>query len=76
MTDAQSTSVRVLIVDDEPLARTHLRSLLRERGDIDVIGECGDGRSAIDHIRRLTPDLVLLDIQMPELDSRRVRHRV
>ena len=48
-TTAQSrTTVRALIVDDEPLARAHLRSLLRERGDVDVIGECGDGRSAID----------------------------
>ena len=61
--------VRTLIVDDEPLARAHLKTLLRERGDVDVIGECGDGRSAIDQIRSLTPDLVLLDIQMPELDG-------
>src|SRR5215213_5087865 len=68
MTDTQTSSpVRALIVDDEPLARAHLKSLLRERGDVDVIGESGDGRSAIDQIRRLTPDLVLLDIQMPEL---------
>ncbi len=70
MTDAlPRTPVRTLIVDDEPLARAHLRTLLRERGDIDVIGESGDGRSAIDQIRRLTPDMVLLDIQMPELDG-------
>ena len=62
-------SVRALIVDDEPLARGHLKSLLRERGDVDVVGESGDGRSAIDQIRRLNPDLVLLDIQMPELDG-------
>jgi len=68
MTDTQTISpVRALIVDDEPLARAHLKSLLRERGDVDIIGESGDGRSAIDQIRRLTPDLVLLDIQMPEL---------
>ena len=66
MTDTQTISpVRALIVDDEPLARAHLKSLLRERGDVDIIGESGDGRSAIDQIRRLTPDLVLLDIQMP-----------
>jgi len=70
MTEAQTrTPVRALIVDDEPLARAHLRTLLRERGDVDVIGESGDGRSAIDQIRRLTPDMVLLDIQMPELDG-------
>ena len=64
MTELESRSpVRTLIVDDEPLARAHLRSLLRERGDVDVIGECGDGRSAIDQIKRLGPELVLLDIQ-------------
>ena len=77
MTDVDTRSpVRALIVDDEPLARAHLKSLLRERGDVDVIGECGDGRSAIDQIRRLTPDLVLLDIQMPELDGLEVIREV
>ena len=70
------TAVRALIVDDEPLARAHLRSLLKDRGDVDVIGECGDGRSAIDQIKRLTPDLVLLDIQMPELDGLEVIREV
>ena len=68
--------VRVLIVDDEPLARAHLKALLHERGDMEVIGECGDGRSAIDQIRHLTPDLVLLDIQMPELDGLEVIREV
>ena len=77
MTSAETgTPIRVLIVDDEPLARAHLKSLLRERVDVDVIGECGDGRSAIDQIRRLTPELVLLDIQMPELDGLEVIREV
>lgn len=77
MSRAESTApVRTLIVDDEPLARAHLKSLLRERSDVDVIGESGDGRSAIDQIRRLTPDLVLLDIQMPELDGLEVIREV
>src|SRR6187200_3416526 len=77
MTAAQTnTPVRTLIVDDEPLARAHLRSLLRERVDVDVIGESGDGRSAIDQIQRLAPDLVLLDIQMPELDGLEVIREV
>jgi two-component system, LytTR family, response regulator len=64
-----SRSVRTLIVDDEPLARDYLRALLVERGDVEVVGECGDGRAAVAHIRRLEPELVLLDIQMPELDG-------
>ena len=77
MTRAEALSpVRTLIVDDEPLARAHLRSLLRERMDVDVVGESGDGRSAIDQIRRLTPELVLLDIQMPELDGLEVIREV
>lgn len=61
--------VRTLIVDDEPLARTHLRSLLEGRGDVAVLGECGDGASAIERIRAESPELVLLDVQMPERDG-------
>jgi two-component system LytT family response regulator len=77
MKSSESTSpIRALIVDDEPLARAHLRSLLGQRGDVDVVGECGDGRSAIDQIRQLTPELVLLDIQMPELDGLEVIREV
>lgn len=61
--------VRTLIVDDEPLARDHLRSLLDVRGDIVIVGECGDGASAIASIRSVPPELVLLDVQMPEYDG-------
>jgi two-component system LytT family response regulator len=61
--------IRALVVDDEPIARGHLRALLEDRGDILVVDECGDGRSAVDRIRSLGPDLVLLDVQMPELDG-------
>jgi two-component system, LytTR family, response regulator len=61
--------IRALIADDEPLARAHLRALLAERPDVEVIGECGDGLSAVQAIRAEAPDLVLLDIQMPELDG-------
>jgi len=61
--------LRTLIVDDEPLARAHLRAMLERRDDVTVIGECGDGQSAIDRIQSDTPDLVLLDVQMPELDG-------
>lgn len=61
--------VRVLIVDDEPLARAHLRQLLAESADMEVIGECGEGREAVRRIREEGPDLVLLDVQIPELDG-------
>jgi two-component system LytT family response regulator len=66
MTD---TRLRALVVDDEPVARSHLRSLLEDRGDVQVVGECGDGMTAVERIRTLGPDLVLLDVQMPELDG-------
>jgi two-component system LytT family response regulator len=68
--------LRVLIVDDEPLARSHLRSLLEARSDVDVIGECGDGASAVTRIRAESPDLVLLDVQMPEFDGLEVVRRI
>ena len=59
--------IRVLIVDDEPIARRGIRHQLRGEADLEVIGECGDGAAAIDAITGLAPDLVFLDIQMPEV---------
>ena len=64
-----SPPVRILLVDDEPLARKRLRSLLGRRSDVEVVGECRDGREAVDAIVEVGPDLVFLDIQMPELDG-------
>jgi two-component system, LytTR family, response regulator len=62
-------TLRVLVVDDEPVARRRLRRLLREIADVDIAGEAGDGRSAASAIRSLAPDIVLLDVQMPEMDG-------
>jgi two-component system, LytTR family, response regulator len=62
-------SLSVLIVDDEPAARRGLRRLLEAEPDIVVAGECADGMEAIAAIGELTPDVVLLDIQMPELSG-------
>ncbi len=61
--------VRTLIVDDEPLARERLRTLLDQQKDIEVIGECGDGREAVEAIESERPQLVFLDVQMPEMDG-------
>jgi two-component system LytT family response regulator len=55
-----------LIVDDEPLARTALLRLLKRDRGISVVGQCGDGESAVQAIREKKPDLVFLDVQMPE----------
>ena len=61
--------IRTLIVDDEPLARDRLRQLLQSEPDIDLVGECSDGREAVAAIARTLPELVFLDVQMPELDG-------
>lgn len=57
--------IRTLIVDDEELARKAVRRILKEEADVEVIGECADGVSALKRIRELSPDVVCLDIQMP-----------
>lgn len=61
--------IRTLIVDDEALARRGIRQQLALDPDIEVVGECGDGLAAIDAIAALQPDLVFLDISMPEADG-------
>lgn len=61
--------MRTLIVDEEPIARRGLRNLLKAESDIEIIGECGDGVHALEDIAHKNPDLVLLDIQMPEMDG-------
>lgn len=62
-------TVKVLIVDDEPLARRHLRTILVADADIVVVGEAANGREAVQMIAKLAPDIVLLDVQMPEIDG-------
>jgi two-component system, LytTR family, response regulator len=62
-------TLRTLIVDDEAPARRRLRRLLMIEGDVAIVGECGDGTSALAAIATLQPDLVLLDVQMPERDG-------
>ena len=61
--------IRALVVDDEPLARERLRTLLQGDPDIELVGECEDGLSAVSTILELSPDLVFLDVQMPEMDG-------
>ena len=69
-------TVRVLIVDDEELARQRLQRLLASEDDVEIIGEAADGVQAVDSIRRLMPDLVFLDVQMPEVDGFAVLERL
>lgn len=63
------SNLRVLVVDDESLARQRLRRLLQAEPDVDVIGEASTGREAVQRISELRPDIVCLDVQMPELDG-------
>ena len=67
--DARPAKIRVLIVDDEPLARSNLVVLLRDDPEIGIVGECGSGAEALGEIRAVNPDLLFLDVQMPECDG-------
>jgi DNA-binding NarL/FixJ family response regulator len=62
-------TTRVLLVDDQPLLRTGFRMILSAETDLTVVGEAGDGASAVELARRLRPDVVLMDIRMPGMDG-------
>ena len=62
-------TLKALVVDDEPVARRKLKTLLESEGAVEVIGECEDGAGAVETIKRLRPDVVFLDVQMPGLDG-------
>ena len=61
--------IRTLVVDDEPIARLAITRLLSGDADIELVGECGDGASALQAIRALAPELVFLDVQMPAMTA-------
>ena len=65
MTDA--TRIRALVVDDEPLARAMVREMLESDPEVEIVGECTNGREAVEAIKSSAPDIVFLDVQMPEL---------
>jgi two-component system, LytTR family, response regulator len=64
-----NAKIRSLIVDDEPLARDRIREMLKEHPEIEIIGEARNGQEAVDSIVNQNPDLVFLDIQMPDLNG-------
>ena len=61
--------IRTLIVDDEALARERLWQLLQNEPGVEIIGECANGREAVEVIGKKLPELIFLDVQMPELDG-------
>lgn len=68
--------IRVLLVDDDPLVRAGLAMIIATATDMQVVGEAGDGEEAIDEVRAHRPDVVLMDIRMPNLDGIRATARV
>lgn len=70
-----AAKIKTLIVDDEPLARRNLRVLLERDPQIEILDECRNGREAVKAINTLSPDLIFLDIQMPEIDGFEVIRR-
>jgi|SRR5205807_5477168 len=69
---AAEAKIRALVVDDEAPARARIRQLLQTEPDCEIVGECANGRQAVDSIQREKPDMVFLDVQMPRLNGLRV----
>ena len=69
-------SVRIMIADDQALVRAGFKMILDAEDDIEVVGEAVDGLQAVDMAKRLKPDVVLMDIRMPELDGIEATRRV
>lgn len=68
MTESDKPDIRILIADDHPMVREGLRSMLNAPG-LHIVGEAGNGREAVEQVKALVPDIVLMDIRMPDMDG-------
>lgn len=69
-------SISVVIADDQEMVRTGMRTMLQSQLDIEVVGEAADGKEALEAVRRLQPDVLLVDIRMPQMDGLEVLRRI
>lgn len=69
MSEGGDTAIRVVLIDDEPLVRAGLVAIIDSDPDLDVVGEAGDGADAIDLVHRTWPDIVIMDVRMPQLNG-------
>lgn len=69
MSKSGDTAIRVVLIDDEPLVRAGLAAIIDSDPDLDVVGEAGDGADAIDLVHRTQPDIVIMDVRMPQLNG-------
>src|SRR5277367_5094814 len=68
-TEKKKTTVRIVIADDHPIVRDGLKKLLLLEDDFEIVGEAGDGREVLEKVQALDPDVLLLDLRMPNLDG-------
>src|SRR5215472_18971528 len=67
--EKKKATIRIVMADDHPIVRDGLKKLLQLEDDFEIVGEAGDGREVLDRVQELDPDVLLLDLRMPNLDG-------